>query len=152
MDSDYFVGTLKFNFTVDERNGRLNHYHDKNLGKRRRRKVEKSCVIFLLRDPGWCVHKSDVQNKWDCNTTPKDWVLTRDATVELYRSPETKFKTPGSCQFFPTSRIGNHTRLMPSLLNVMTKHCRCSSDILYGTPVYFPAQQTAYRIGNRVYR
>ena len=28
-----------------------------------RRKVhEKSCVTFLLCDPGWCVHKSDVQN------------------------------------------------------------------------------------------
>ena len=30
------------------------------------RKVdEKSCETFLLCDPGWCVHKSDVQNKWD---------------------------------------------------------------------------------------
>ena len=28
--------------------------------KHRRRKVEKSCVTFLLCDPGWCVHKSDV--------------------------------------------------------------------------------------------
>ena len=35
----------------------------------RRRKVdEKSCVIFLLCDPGWYVHKPDVQNKWDDNT------------------------------------------------------------------------------------
>ena len=25
---------------------------------------EKSCVISLLCDPGWYVHKSDVQNKW----------------------------------------------------------------------------------------
>ena len=31
-------------------------------------KVEKSCVTFLLWDPGWCVHKSDVQNIWDDNT------------------------------------------------------------------------------------
>ena len=31
------------------------------------RKVEKSCVTFLLCDHGWCVHKSDVQNKWDDN-------------------------------------------------------------------------------------
>ena len=22
-------------------------------------------MTFLLCDPGWCVHKSDVQNKWD---------------------------------------------------------------------------------------
>ena len=22
----------------------------------------------ILCDPGWCVHKSDVQNKWDGNT------------------------------------------------------------------------------------
>ena len=33
-----------------------------------RRKVEKSCITFLLRDPGWYVHMSDVQNKWDDNT------------------------------------------------------------------------------------
>ena len=26
------------------------------------------CETFLLRNPGWCVHKSDVQNKWDNNT------------------------------------------------------------------------------------
>ena len=33
---------------------------DKNEGKHRGRKVEKTCVIFFLCDPGWCVHKSDV--------------------------------------------------------------------------------------------
>ena len=30
--------------------------------------MEKPCVTFLLCDPGWCVHKSNVQNKWDRNT------------------------------------------------------------------------------------
>ena len=25
-------------------------------------------MTFLLCDSGWCVHKSDVQNKWDDNT------------------------------------------------------------------------------------
>ena len=25
-------------------------------------------MTFLLYGPGWCVHKSDVQNKWDDNT------------------------------------------------------------------------------------
>ena len=25
-------------------------------------------MAFLLRDSGWCVHKSDVQKKWDENT------------------------------------------------------------------------------------
>ena len=30
--------------------------------------MDKSCVTFLLCDPGWCVHKSDVQSKWDDNT------------------------------------------------------------------------------------
>ena len=35
----------------------------------RRRKVdEKSCVAFLLCDPGWYVHKPGVQNKWEENT------------------------------------------------------------------------------------
>ena len=24
-------------------------------------------MAFLLCDPGWCVHNSDVQNKWDDN-------------------------------------------------------------------------------------
>ena len=25
-------------------------------------------MTFLSCDPGWCVHKSDVQNKWEYNT------------------------------------------------------------------------------------
>ena len=36
----------------------------KNEGKHRRRKAEKSCVTFMC-DTSWCVHTSDVQNKWD---------------------------------------------------------------------------------------
>ena len=58
----------KFYFTADTEKGRLNPSRDKNVGKHRRRKVEKSCVAFLLYDPGWYVHKSYVQNKWDDNT------------------------------------------------------------------------------------
>ena len=39
------------------------------LDKHHRRKVnEKSCVTFLLCDPGWYVHKPGVQNKWEDNT------------------------------------------------------------------------------------
>ena len=30
--------------------------------------MEKSCVTFLVCDPGWYAHKSDVQNKWDDST------------------------------------------------------------------------------------
>ena len=30
--------------------------------------MEKFCVTFLLCDPGWYVHKPDVQNEWDDNT------------------------------------------------------------------------------------
>ena len=38
-----------------------------NQGTRRRKKVdEKSCVTFLLSDPGWYVR--DVQNGWEENT------------------------------------------------------------------------------------
>ena len=48
-------GYTKFDFTVDEGKGRLNPSRDKNEGKHRRRKVEKSWVTFLLCDPGWCV-------------------------------------------------------------------------------------------------
>ena len=60
-------GYTEFDLTVDEGKGRLNPSRDKNEGKHRRRKVEKSCVIFLLCDLGWCVHKADVQHKWDDN-------------------------------------------------------------------------------------
>ena len=38
----------KFDFTVDEGKERLNSSRDKNSGKQRRRKVEESCVAFLL--------------------------------------------------------------------------------------------------------
>ena len=62
-----FRGYTKFELAVDEGKGRLNPTPEKNEGRRRRRKLEKSCVTFL-RDPGWCVHKSGVQNKWDDNT------------------------------------------------------------------------------------
>ena len=37
-------GYTKFDFTVDEGKGRLNPSRDKNEGKHRKRKVEKSCV------------------------------------------------------------------------------------------------------------
>ena len=54
---------------VDEGKGWLNPSRDTNEGKHRKRKVEISCVAFLLCDPSWYVHKSDdVQNKWDDNT------------------------------------------------------------------------------------
>ena len=59
----------KFDFiTVDEEKERLNASRDKNQGKHRRKKAEKSCATFLLCDPGLYAHKSDVQNKWDDNT------------------------------------------------------------------------------------
>ena len=55
VENDYFVSIQKIDIvyiTVDE-------------GK----KVDdKSCVTFLLCDPGWYVHKPDVQNKWEDNT------------------------------------------------------------------------------------
>ena len=54
-------GHTNFDFTVGEGKRWLNASRDKNEGKHRRRKVEKSCVTFLLCDPDWCVHKSDVQ-------------------------------------------------------------------------------------------
>ena len=63
-------GYTKVDSTVDEGKERLNPSREKNQGTHRRRKVgEKSCVTFLLCDPGWYVHKPDVQNKGDDNTT-----------------------------------------------------------------------------------
>ena len=65
----------KFDVTVDEGKKRLDPSRDKNQASRRK-KVDKSCVTFLLCDPGWCVHKSDSQNKWDDDTpTRRDQVL-----------------------------------------------------------------------------
>ena len=47
----------------------MNPSREKNKGMYRRRKVdEKSSVGFLLCDPGWYVHKPDVQNKRDDKT------------------------------------------------------------------------------------
>ena len=63
-----FYGYTKFDFTVDEGKERLNPSREKNEGNHRRRKVEKSCLTILLCDPGWYVHKADIQNKWDDNT------------------------------------------------------------------------------------
>ena len=64
-------GCTKFDFTVDEGEGRLNPSLDKKLRQAPQKTMEKeekkSCVAFLLLcDPDWCV--SDVQNKWDDNT------------------------------------------------------------------------------------
>ena len=43
-------------------------------------------MTFLLCDPGWCVHKRDVQDKWDDNTDTLNSMLgcTRARTVVLY--------------------------------------------------------------------
>ena len=49
----------KFGFTVDEGKEWLNPSREKNKGTHRRKKVdEKSCVTFLLCDPGWYVQRT----------------------------------------------------------------------------------------------
>ena len=53
--------------------------------------------------------------------------LTRDVTAEPYPRVQTLRRKQGQGNLtFPvqltTSRIGNHTRLMPTLLKVMTTH------------------------------
>ena len=48
VGNDLLVGAQQVDSTIDEGKGQLNHYHDKKLDKHRRRKVEKSCVAFLL--------------------------------------------------------------------------------------------------------
>ena len=63
-------------------------------------KVEKSCVTFLLCDPGWCVHKSDVQSKWDDNTHSS---YSRHTTpflqtgAEACRQPVAPVARPSTC-------------------------------------------------------
>ena len=114
VGNDYFVGRQNsIYFTVDEVKGRLNPSCDKNEGKhRRRRKVETSCVTFLLDGPGWCVHKSDVQTKWDDDTHTHTQCQHGSANLELGEGE-------GRCQtffffFFPvqqtTSGIGHNVK------------------------------------------
>ena len=67
-ENNLFVNTQKLDFTVDEGKERLNPSCEKNEGKHRRRMVGRSCVTILLSDPGWYVHKLDVQYKRDDNT------------------------------------------------------------------------------------
>ena len=73
-----FLVQKKFDFTVDEGKERLNSSRDKNYGKHRRRKVEKSCATFLLCDPVRYVHKSDVQKNWDNTHTHASSKLQTD--------------------------------------------------------------------------
>ena len=64
----------KFDFTVDDGKEWLNSSREKNYGTHRRRKVnEKSCVTFLLCDPGWYV-----QRTW-C----PEWMGRKRSTKEL---------------------------------------------------------------------
>ena len=49
----------KFDFMVDEGKERLNPSREKNKGMHRRRKAdEKSCVTFLLCDPGLYIQRT----------------------------------------------------------------------------------------------
>ena len=55
-------------------------------GTHRRKKVEeKSCVIFLLCDPGWYVQRTCVQNEWEENThTHTSSTLLYSSIIRLY--------------------------------------------------------------------
>ena len=50
----------KSDFTVDEGKERLDPSRNKKI---RQACTAEESVTFLLCDPGWCVHKSDVQIK-----------------------------------------------------------------------------------------
>ena len=70
----------KFDFTVDEGKIRLNPSRDENQGKHRRRKVDKSCVTFLLCDPGWSTSLTSGINGMTIHTHthtgPKVWTCS----------------------------------------------------------------------------
>ena len=55
-------------------------------------KVEKSCATFLLCDPGWCVHKSDVQNKWHDNTH-NTYISTQTVDTLVFSSIHASIKS-----------------------------------------------------------
>ena len=59
LENDEIVIIQKIDFTVDEGKEWLNPTREKNQGTHRRREVgEKSCVTFLLCDPGWYVQRT----------------------------------------------------------------------------------------------
>ena len=47
-------------------------------------------MIFLLCDPGWCVHKSGVQNKWDNNTHTHTHTHTHTLALASTRRPHSQ--------------------------------------------------------------
>ena len=73
--------------------------------KHRRKKVEKSCVTLLLSDPGWYVHKPDVQNNWDDNkhtNTFANFVNVRKSRPE-YFTPYLMLLSEYALGFLPTT-------------------------------------------------
>ena len=79
MENDYFVGTQNsIYFTVDEGKGGLNPSRDKNQGKHRSRRKEKSCVTFLLSDPGRCGASTSLTSRINGMTTHTQHILPQN--------------------------------------------------------------------------
>ena len=87
-------------------------------------------MTFLLSEPGWCVHKSDVQNKGDDNTHThsvenEQADAGRDSRTRVTRPNSLARTGTGKMFIFPvqlaTSRIGNLTRLIQTLLTMALK-------------------------------
>ena len=56
---------------------------------------EISCTgktFFLRCDPGWCVHKPDVQNKWHDNTTHYSHIAEKNVLVYIARTASLRTK------------------------------------------------------------
>ena len=126
-------GYTKFDL-VDEGKGWLNPSRDKNQGKHRRKKVKRSCVTSLLCDPGSCVHKSDVQNKWDGNTHTH----TLYTYINRHAGTPNKTKTNGTMSLdyisicYIGSRIG-WVSMKEIYYYTGSRMGNCPNDRSYGT-------------------
>ena len=78
-------------------------------------------MTFLLCDPGWCVHRSDVQNKWDNSTHHSPYrVKTRYALqldeviisvlTRFTRFPQSQAKRSTLRETLYCSHLDNHER------------------------------------------
>ena len=61
--------------------------------------VEKLCVTFLLCDPDWFIHKSDVQNKWNGNTLYNTHTHKRKSVAANPDNLESNKEAEGSTRY-----------------------------------------------------
>ena len=102
-------------------------------------------MTFLLCDPGWCVHKSDVQNKWDakhnqehcfCSSLEINYNVHKKHLLVFGITFKTKYCLPrllesalkaSQCGVGLFSEIGENNSFGAFCGPHYQKHCFCSS-------------------------